>query len=180
MHQKRRGQYTCNVPTHARAPTHHNPCRFAFLIRGPTCEYAYTVPVFLPVGLRRSNRSYLNTSSRSHRDFALNHWQDPRLRADLTGRYPKRDHAPLAAGEFVGGTPGGAIYVDFPPKFLETHQQGMYVDKTCFVAAVFRGGFIIHRANFASVGGSAQGMEFFGGRPRFGSRPYVALYMYSI
>lgn len=42
-----------------------------------------------------------NYANRSHRDFALNHWQDSRLREDLAGRYPKRDHAPLAAGESV-------------------------------------------------------------------------------
>lgn len=40
-------------------------------------------------------------ASRSHRDFALNHWLDPKLREDLSGRYRKKDHAPLSAGEWV-------------------------------------------------------------------------------
>lgn len=38
-------------------------------------------------------------ASRSHRDFALNHWLDAKLLKDLSGRYREKDHAPLSAGE---------------------------------------------------------------------------------
>eukprot|EP00903_Cladosiphon_okamuranus_P014776 g13690.t1 len=53
------------------------------------------------VPARKDGGSPLVFASRSHRDFALNHWQDSRLWEDLTGRYPKRDHAPLAAGDIT-------------------------------------------------------------------------------
>ena len=53
-----------------------------------------------PVPSIREGGSPLVFASRSHRDFALNHWQDPRLRDDLSGRYSKKHYAPLNAGKF--------------------------------------------------------------------------------
>lgn len=53
------------------------------------------------VPARKDGGSPLVFASRSHRDFALNHWQDSRLREDLTGRYPKKDHAPLSVGKLA-------------------------------------------------------------------------------
>ncbi|CAB1113097.1 unnamed protein product [Ectocarpus sp. CCAP 1310/34] len=50
---------------------------------------------------KREGGSPLVFASRSHRDFALNHWRDSRLREDLTGRYREKDHAPLAAGDIT-------------------------------------------------------------------------------
>lgn len=50
------------------------------------------------VPAKREGGSPLVFASRSHRDFALNHWRDSRLREDLSGRYREKDHAPLAAG----------------------------------------------------------------------------------
>lgn len=50
---------------------------------------------------KKDGGSPLVFASKSHRDFALNHWQDSRLRGDLTGRYRERDHAPLSAGRFL-------------------------------------------------------------------------------
>ena len=60
---------------------------------------------------RKRGGSPLVFASGSHRDFALNHWQDARLRRDLTGRYPKRDHAPLSAGEQSEPARTAASYV---------------------------------------------------------------------
>ncbi|CAM9250110.1 unnamed protein product, partial [Hapterophycus canaliculatus] len=51
------------------------------------------------VPAREDGGSPLVFASKSHRDFALNHWQDSRLRGDLTGRYREKDHAPLSAGD---------------------------------------------------------------------------------
>ncbi|CAN0327379.1 unnamed protein product [Pylaiella littoralis] len=53
------------------------------------------------VPARKDGGSPLVFASRSHRDFALNHWQDSRLREDLTGRYPKKNHAPLSVGDIT-------------------------------------------------------------------------------
>ncbi|CAM9760592.1 unnamed protein product, partial [Laminaria digitata] len=50
-----------------------------------------------PVPARKAGGSPLVFASRSHRDFALNHWLDAKLREDLSGRYRKKDHAPLSA-----------------------------------------------------------------------------------
>ncbi|CAM9562288.1 unnamed protein product, partial [Ascophyllum nodosum] len=54
-----------------------------------------------PVPSIREGGSPLVFASRSHRDFALNHWQDPRLRDDLSGRYSKKHYAPLNAGDLT-------------------------------------------------------------------------------
>lgn len=43
--------------------------------------------------------SPLTFASKSHRDFALNHWRDPRLSDDLSGRYSRKSYAPLSEGD---------------------------------------------------------------------------------
>lgn len=70
------------------------------------------------VPAKKEGGSPLVFASKSHRDFALNHWQDSRLRADLTGRYREKDHAPLSAGRLPtprrpGGNTGWRSSVSF-------------------------------------------------------------------